>query len=284
MSAATFLSDPAPNVPIAIGNVRVSGGVSVRCERRFGESRIVDTRERDGYKVRSPRRSSPPEAVLINTGGGIAAGDDILHDIHVDDDADLTVTTQASERIYRSSDGATSKVDTRIVLGAGAGLNWLPQDTIIFDRSRLQRAISADIVRSSTLLLAETLVLGRAAMGETLAQGLFRDQWRVRRDDRLVFAENVLMRDETYRCFSEAVMAGGSQALLTLVFLAPDAEDKLGPVREVLASAELDCAASAWNSMLVVRGMALKTEWIRLLMSEIVPALGRGTLPRVWST
>lgn len=284
MSAATFLSNPAPDVPIAIGNVRVSGGVSVRCERRLGESRIVDTRERDGYKVRSPRRSSPPEAVLINTGGGIAAGDDILHDIHVDDDADLTVTTQASERIYRSSGGATSKVDTRIVLGAGAGLNWLPQDTIIFDRSRLQRAISADIVRSSTLLLAETLVLGRAAMGETLAQGLFRDQWRVRRDGRLVFAENVLMRDETYRRFSEAVMAGGSQALLTLVFLAPDAEDKLGPVREVLASAELDCAASAWNSMLVVRGMALKTERIRHLMSEIVPALGRGTLPRVWST
>ena len=77
MSAATFLSDRTPDAPIGLGNVRVSGGVSIHCQLRLGESRIVDTRERDGYKVRSPRRSSPPEAVLINTGGGIAAGDDV---------------------------------------------------------------------------------------------------------------------------------------------------------------------------------------------------------------
>lgn len=284
MSAATFLSDPVPSVPIGLSNVRVSGGVSVHCQQRLGASRIVDTRERDGYKVRSPRRSSPPEAVLINTGGGIAAGDDILHDIRVDDEADLTVTTQASERIYRSSDGATSKVDTRLELGAGAALNWLPQDTIIFDRSRMERCITADMTGSSRLLVAETLVLGRAAMGETLASGLFRDKWRIHRDGKLVFAENVLLRDETFHLLTAAVMAGGAQAILTMVFVAPEAEARLSRVREVLASAQLECAASAWNDMLVVRGLALKTEQIRHLMAELVPALQRGTLPRVWWT
>ena len=284
MSAATFLSDRVKDVPIGLGNVRVSGGVSIRCAQRLGESRIINSRERDGYKMRSPRRSSPPEAVLINTGGGIAAGDDILHDVRVDDNADLTVTTQASERVYRSPDGATSKIDTRLSLGSDAGLNWLPQDTIIFDRSRLERSIIAKVPTSASLLIAETLVLGRAAMGETLASGLFRDKWRIYRDDRLVFAENVLLRDETFGLLSEAVMAGGSQALLTLVFLAPDAEDRLGGVREVLARSEINCAASAWNKMLVVRGMALKSEQIRSLMSDLVPALRRGTLPRVWWT
>ena len=113
---------------------------------------------------------------------------------------------------------------------------------------------------------------------------MFRDKWRIYRDDRLVFAENVLLRDETFGLLSEAVMAGGSQALLTLVFLAPDAEDRLGGVREVLARSEINCAASAWNKMLVVRGMALKSEQIRSLMSDLVPALRRGTLPRVWWT
>ncbi len=284
MSAATFLSDRVPEVPFALGSVRVSGGVSIHCQQRLGQSRIVNTRERDGYKVRSPRRSEPPEAVLINTGGGIAAGDDILHDICVDDGADLTVTTQASERIYRSIDGAMSKIDARIELGAGAGLNWLPQDTIIFDRSRLERNITAEITDTSRLLVAETLVLGRVAMGETLTEGLFRDKWRIHRGGKLVFAENVLLRDETFHLLNAAAIAGGAQAILTLVFLAPDAEDRLSAVREVLASAKFDCAASAWNRMLVVRGLALKTEQVRSLMSELVPALHRGTLPRVWWT
>ncbi|MEM7749059.1 MAG: urease accessory protein UreD [Pseudomonadota bacterium] len=284
MSAATFLSDRVPEVPIGLGNVRVSGGVSINCKQRLGQSRIVSTRERDGYKVRSPRRSEPPEAVLINTGGGIASGDDILHDVIVEDGADLTVTTQASERIYRSMDGATSKVDARIHVGAGAGLNWLPQDTIIFDQSRLERQITAEITDTSRLLIAETLVLGRAAMGETLTKGLFRDKWRVHREGKLAFAENVLLRDETFQLLNAAAIAGGAQAILTLVFLAPDAEDRLSAVREVVASAKFDCAASAWNRMLVVRGLALKTEQVRSLMSELVPALHRGTLPRVWWT
>ena len=207
-----------------------------------------------------------------------------LHDVQVDDGAELTVTTQASERIYRSADGATSKIDTRIELGEDAGLNWLPQDTIIYDHSRLERCITAEVTDSSRLLIAETLVPGRAAMGETVEAGLFRDKWRIYRNGKLVFAENVLLRDEIFHLLSAAAMSGGAQAILTLVHVAPDAEDRLSSARDVLASADFDCAASAWNNLLVVRGLAPKTEQVRYLMSKLVPALGRGNLPRVWWT
>ena len=73
--------------------IRVSGGVYVRVAARNGSSYVADLRERDGYKVRFPRRSSPPEAIIINTGGGLASGDTIDQEYDVCDGAALTVTT-----------------------------------------------------------------------------------------------------------------------------------------------------------------------------------------------
>ena len=282
MSAATFLSDTAPVPQICLDKVRVSGGVSIRCAERLGESRIVDIGQRDGYKVRTPRRSSPPEAVIINTGGGIAGGDDIIQSVEVDAGAALTVTTQASERVYRSLGETATNIDIHVTLGEGASLNWLPQDTILYNDCRAKRFISAEIATSSELLLAETLVFGRTAMGERLVSGLFRDQWRIRRDGKLVFAENILLRDETFRMLSDPAIAGDSNTATTLVYVAPRAEDQLAGVRQVIQTAELECAASAWNGLLVIRGLSSGVEPVRHLMSEIVPTLQRGTLPRVW--
>ncbi len=283
MSAATFLSVPV-TTPIGLSGIRVSGGVSVRCSERLAESRVVDVRERDGYKVRFPRRSSPPEAVIINTGGGLAGGDDVLQSIEVTDNATLTVTTQAAERAYRSLSGATTKLDVQMGVGEDAELRWLPQETILFDQARLERRLTADIAVSATLLIAETIVFGRAAMGEVLASGLFKDTWRIRRGGKLIFAENLKLNDETFRMVSSTAIAGGAHAIMTVVFVANDAEDRLAGVRRALRAAKFECAASAWNGMLVVRGLAAGTEEVRNAMAALATALGSEQLPRVWWT
>ena len=284
MSAATFLSDRTPSPPIGLNSVRVSGGISIRCCERLGESRIVDVRQRDGYKVRMPRRSAPPEAVIINTGGGVAGGDDVAQEITVERGAALTVTTQASERVYRSLDGADTHIDVSASLADGATLNWLPQDTILFNGSRLRRRLTAEIAASARLLVAETVVFGRAAMGEVLDTGLFQDQWRFHRDGKLVFAENILLRDETFRLLAAPAVAGGAQASLTLVYIAPDAEDRLVATRKVLRDASFECGASAWNGLLVVRGLTDKVEAIRYLVRDLLATLQGCSVPRVWWT
>lgn len=283
MSAATFLSEPVA-APIGLSGVRVSGGVSVRCSERLAESRVVDVRERDGYKVRFPRRSAPPEAVIINTGGGLAGGDDVLQSIEVTDNAALTVTTQAAERAYRSLSGAITKLDVQMNVGEGAELRWLPQETILFDKSRLDRRLTADIAVSAKLLVAETIVFGRAAMGEILTSGLFKDTWRIRRGGKLVFAENIKLGEETFHMVSSSAIADGAHAIMTVVFVANDAEDRLAGVRRTLRAANFECAASAWNGMLVVRGLAAGTEEVRNTMAALVTALGSEQLPRVWWT
>jgi len=291
MSAVTCPSDEASGIPdkSAVSSdpmrkVRVSGGVNIRCEWRLGKSRVTQLGERDGYKVRIPRHSAPPEAIMINTGGGIAGGDTILHNVSVGDSAELTITTQASERIYRSAHQAVTTMGVNLEVGQDASLNWLPQDTIIFDRSRLKRRISVSLTSTSRLVLAEATVFGRQAMGEILSNCLFHDSWRVRRDNKLVFAENVRLQDESLCHLSSPAIAADAKVALTVLYCAPDAEYQLVRVREILEACAFDCAASVWNNLLVVRALAPGPEPVRKIMASLAPPLTGRSLPRVWLT
>ena len=99
------------------------------------------------------------------------------------------VTTAAAEKIYRSP-GPDADMEVALAVSAGGQLAWLPQETILFDRARLSRRIEVDLAEGASLIMAEAVVFGRAAMGETVREGRFADRWRVRRDGRLIFAES----------------------------------------------------------------------------------------------
>ena len=90
------------------------------------------------------------------------------------------VTTQACEKIYRASSGS-AEVRNRIAVGEGGRLDWLPQETILFDGARLARRLEAELAPGAELLLVEATIFGRSARGETVRSGLFADRWRIRR-------------------------------------------------------------------------------------------------------
>ena len=59
-------------------------------------------------------------------------------------------------------------IDVTLRIGAGARLDWLPQETILFDRSALHRTTRIELGEGASCLFAEMLTLGRSAMGETV--------------------------------------------------------------------------------------------------------------------
>ena len=132
-------------------------------------------------KVRLPGRGH--DAILINTGGGLAGGDRFTYEITAEDEGHLTLTSQAAERVYRTL-GPAAEVDVRLQAGAKARLMWLPQETILFDGAALTRSISAELSASATLLAVESVILGREAMGEELRHVRLRDRWRIRQEGR----------------------------------------------------------------------------------------------------
>ncbi|NJO23617.1 MAG: urease accessory protein UreD, partial [Sphingomonadales bacterium] len=148
---------------------------------------IATLAEKGGYRLKFPRtHGSHAEAVIINTGGGVVGGDRIKLDFSIEEGADATVTTQAAERIYRST-GLDSEIDARLRVSNRARLIWAPQETILFSGAKLRRRYEVDVASSARLLFVESMIFGRVASGEEMDRGALHDSWRVRRDGRLVF-------------------------------------------------------------------------------------------------
>ena len=90
-------------------------------------------------RIRLPKgEGNGIDAVLVNTAGGIACGDRFSVAIEAQAGASVTVATPAAEKVYRS-DGPVAELNVNLMLHDKARLDWLPQETILFDRARLRR-------------------------------------------------------------------------------------------------------------------------------------------------
>jgi urease accessory protein len=176
-----------PKVPVY---VRASGAVRARFCANRGRTSLAQAYEQGGLRLRCPHVPSGCEAVLINTGGGIAGGDHASYAFEAEPGSDVTITTQSAEKIYRSQ-GDISRIDVDLQVAQQARMEWLPQETILFDQALLSRELKVAVAADARVTILESAVFGRLARGETVQRGLFRDRWRVRRDGRLIFAEDV---------------------------------------------------------------------------------------------
>jgi urease accessory protein len=220
------------------------------------------------------------EAVIVNTAGGMAGGDRFSIEISAQDGADVVAGTAAAEKVYRTI-GADTEVTTRLSVGAGAKLAWLPQEMILFDRARLNRRIEIDLAADASVLLCEAVVFGRSAMGETVEQGALIDRWRLRRDGKLVFAENVRLDGAITETLSQPASAKGAAALATIL-VAPGDEATCAAVRECEPLFAGEVGVSAWNGIAVARFCARDGAALRRDVIMVLAALKRAELPRLW--
>jgi urease accessory protein len=257
----------------AIGRIALTVGV------RDGANRRREVYEDGPLRVRFPNSSGPAlEAVIVNTAGGIAGGDRHDLDITVAEGAALGVTTAAAEKIYRSLGDAGAEIEVRLAAGSGARLAWLPQETILFDRARLNRQIEVELASGASLLMAEAVVFGRAAMGEAVTEGAFTDRWRVRCDGQLVFAESLRLDGAIAERLAQPAVAGGGAAIAT-VLAVPGEESTVERVRAQTFCGEV--GVSAWNGLAVARLCAKDGAGLRRDLAAVIVAMG-GTLPRLW--
>lgn len=279
---ASWSERPAP--PPAQRLQRAEGRARLAFKRR-GEATALDQLYQQGVlRLRLPRvePGEPPEAVLLNTAGGLTGGDRVRLDVAWGGGTAAAVSGQAAERVYRALDDV-ALVRTQLTLGVGAAGEWLPQETILFDGAALDRELQVRLDGGARFLGVEMLVFGRAAMGEEVKTGRLRDAWRVWRDGRLVFAEALALEGDLARALGRPAAAAGMTAMALLLLAAPDAEARLPALREALESAEGLAAASAWNGLLLARFAAPDGAALR---RDLLPALallrdGRSP-PRVW--
>ncbi len=252
--------------------------------RRSEAARVYET---GGLRLRFPRAGAECEAVLVNTGGGMADGDRAIVDLTVGPAARVIATTQSAEKIYRS-EGEAVRVETRLRVEAGGALAWTPQETLLFEAARLERRLEAEIAADASLLLIEAVTFGRLAYGETRIAARFRDSWRVRRDGRLIFAEEVRL-DDAGAALDRPAVGAGARAIATILCVAPNAEARLPALRAALETsaaregAPVDAGASAFDGLAVARLASPSPSRLRAALIEAMLALRGGGTPRVWS-
>jgi urease accessory protein len=245
-------------------------------------SRRRRVHEAGSLRVRFPNGSGAAlEAVVANVAGGMAGGDRYKIEIRLDEGAAVRLTTAAAEKIYRSL-GADTEIDVTLEIGRGGSLFWLPQETILFNGSRLERCIDVDLATGADLLMAESIVFGRSAMGETVASGFFSDRWRVRLDGRLVFADSTRLHGDVAQRLTERAVAGGAAAVATILKI-PGDEQTLAAVRGMQQEFAAEIGASAWNGFMTVRCVAAHAAMLRHDLGKILSVLSSGPLPRLWS-
>lgn len=254
--------------------------VNGRAMAGFDDGRLRDLHQSGSAKVLIPKVfGRAPEVVFLNTAGGITGGDRLEYVLEVSSGA-CVGTTQTAERAYRSH-GPVGVVETRLTVGPGASLMWLPQELILFNGAALNRNLHVDMAEDAELVMLETLVLGRAAMGETLNDINLFDRREVRRDGRLAMVEAIRLGAEDLASDSPAGL-GGAVAVASLTLIAQDAVDRLKALRAALPLDGVRAAASAWDGRLTARFTAPEAYPLRKAVAHAVEILTRAALPRVW--
>jgi urease accessory protein len=260
---------------------RAVGRIALDAKFAGGATRRGRVHEQGGLRVRCP---GPPagelEAMIVNTAGGMAGGDHFDLDFAVGPGARLLVTSAAAEKVYRTR-GAETTIAVKLDVAAGGALAWLPQETILFDKARLQRSIDVDLAADARLMLAEALIFGRTGMGEAVTDGFLLDRWRVRRGGRLLHAETVRLDGNVTAKLAQSPVAKGGVAIAS-VLLVPGDDAIVAAVRDASQQCRGEFGASAWNGIAVMRLVAADGAALRHDLAHVLATLRGGQLPRLW--
>ena len=267
----------------------------LRLQRARGRSRLsvayLDgaTRLREMYqdgcaKLRCPKTYGTEffEAVLLNTAGGLTGGDFLETDVAVGPRAALTITGQTCERIYKSL-GGDARVDTHLTLDDDAHLEWMPQETILFNAGRIRRRLRVEMPGTARFLAVEPVVFGRVASGESVTSGLFRDSWRLFRNGQLAYADESRLEGDIDAILNRPATLSGAKAMATVLYAAPDAETLVEPARAAFAAAPVTGGVSCINGVLLSRLVARDSMKLRAGLIPLLTFLREGRdMPRAW--
>lgn len=278
-------------------NQEVQAGWHASLSLRFGASN--GKTDLTGRTHRGPLRVQKPlypegrdlcHAVILHPPGGIAGGDTLEMDIEAEAGARALITTPGSGKWHRSG-GRPARQNIRIAAGAGAGLEWLPQETIFFDGVQASLTTEVKLSREASFIGFETFCLGRIASGETFRQGRISFSTRIERNGSLLWLEQGRLEGGSPVLQSQPGLAGRPFSA-TLLATGPAMDrSMLDACRNVPDLAGVQSGATLMPSgLLVARCLADQSEpvreWFLALWGALRPLLlGRpAATPRLWNT
>lgn len=247
-----------------------------------------------------PEGEAVCHVALLHPPGGVVGGDELRLDARLESGAHALLTTPAAGKFYRSA-GPLARQIQRLSVAPGAMLEWLPQETIVYNGARLRTLTRIDLQGDAAFLGWETLCLGRPAAGELFTTGECRQTLELWRDGLPLSLESGCygggdpVLHAAWGLQGQPVIA----TLLGAPVPTPPAEEEQGMVEAIragwnaLAAPALQgeqVAVTALDGVLICRYLGSSTararRWLTLAWSLLRPALfNRPACPsRFWNT
>jgi len=260
-------------------------------ERRGAKS-VLAARRQDGplavQKPLYPEGEGVCHAIVLHPPGGVAGGDELEIAARVGEGAHALLTTPGAGKWYRSA-GAWARQSLGFEVARGACLEWLPQETIVFDGALAGMRTEVRLEGDARFIGWEILCLGRTGSGERFARGACRLATEVSREGRPLWHERGRIEGGSPLIESAAGLRGEPVAG-TLLASAPEIDDYvLGACRELRPAVGAG-AVTRLPELLVARYLGSSSEsarnWFIALWRILRPALlGRESIePRIWRT
>lgn len=261
-------------------------------ERRDDDT-ILGRREHVGplrvQKPLYPEGGGVCHVVVLHPPSGIVGGDELDIAATLGEGAQALLTTPGAGKWYRSA-GPWAEQQLRFDVGRGAALEWLPQESIVFDGAQARMKTRIALAEEARFIGWEVLCLGRRASGERFESGSIRLDTRVERDGRLLWLERGRLEGGSPLLYSPAGLAAYSVSA-SLIAAAPVNAALLAACRDIVpVEAGAQHGISVLPDLLLARYLGHSSEaaraWFTALWRLLRPALlGReARMPRIWNT
>jgi len=265
--------------------------LALEFERR-GERTVLAARRHAGplvvQKPLYPEGDGVCHAIVVHPPAGIAGGDELDVGVRAAAGAHALLTTPGAGRWYRSS-GPWARQSLTFEAGAGACIEWLPQETIVFDGALADLGTEVRLSGDACFLGWEVLCLGRTGSGERFGRGECRVRTSVRRDETLLWQERGRIEAGSALMASPAGLGGRSVCGMLYAAAKGLGAAAVAACREV-APAAGDCAVTLLPGVLLARYLGDSSEAAKSYFVELWRRLrpvltGRAAQePRIWRT
>jgi urease accessory protein len=265
--------------------------LELRFEREVSRTVLAARRHIGPLRVQKALYPEGPgvcQVVVVHPPGGIVGGDSLTIEADAGQFAHAQLTTPGAAKWYRSA-GHVARSDTVLRVAAGALVEWLPQETILFDGARAAIRLRVELAGDARFIGWDVTHLGRTASGERFASGHLHQTLELRRDDTMLWCERAVLEGGS-RALQSGAILDGAPGFGTMIAAGADVDDGVLAACRAASPASGVGAVTRLPLLLVARyrggcAQAART-YFASLWRILRPALaGRDAVaPRIWNT
>lgn len=232
------------------------------------------------------------QAVIIHPPGGVVGGDQLKIAVKVGAAGKAQITTPGAAKWYKAN-GHISRQNVTLEIGSGGSLEWLPQETIFFDKVNVELEHDVALGKDASYIGCEILCFGRTASGESFNDGQIRQRIGIRREGKLIWHEQLRLSGGSPAMRNPLLLAG-STVCATLIAVGQTVSTAvLEAAREsaaLITAGGGEAGISQLKGLVVARYLGNSSQTARRVMLDVWghlrPAmLGRkAVVLRVWNT